>query len=80
MLRLSWVIILSPMKTYGQVLDSFEALPEPEQESLFSVIEKRMAERRRAALVKAVQEARAEFKAGKCRPASPADIMRKVLA
>ena len=68
------------MKTYGQVLDSFEELPEAEQASLFSVIEKRMAERRRNALVKAVQEARAELKAGRCRPASPAEIMRKVLA
>lgn len=68
------------MKTYGQVLDSFEALPEADQESLLSVIEKRMAERRRAALVKCVQEARTEFKAGKCRPASAADIMRRVLA
>jgi adenylate kinase len=68
------------MKNYGQVLDSIEALPDEQQESLVELVQKRIAERRRAALVKSLQEARKEFKAGKCRPASPAEIMRKVLA
>ena len=68
------------MKNYGQVLDSIEALPDEQQESLVELVQKRIAERRRAALVKSVLEARKEFKAGKCRPASPAEIMRKVLA
>ena len=68
------------MKSYGQVLDSIEALPEEQQESLLDIVRKRLAERRRAALVKAVCEARKEFKSGKLRPATPAEIMRKVLA
>ena len=68
------------MKTYGQVLDSIEALPDDQQESLVELMQKRLAERRRAALVDAVQDARREFKSGKCRPATPAEIMRKVLA
>lgn len=68
------------MKTYGQVLDSIEALPDDQQESLVELMQKRLAERRRAVLVDAVQEARREFKSGKCRPATPAEIMRKVLA
>ena len=37
------------MKSYGQVLDSIEALPEEEQESLVDIVRKRLAERRRAA-------------------------------
>ena len=41
---------------------------------------RRLTERRREALAKSVQEARKEFKSGKLRPASPAEIMRKVLA
>ena len=69
-----------PMKNYGQVLDSIEALPEEQQESLVDIVRKRLAERRRAALVKSVGEARKEFKAGKLRPAAPAEIMRKILA
>jgi hypothetical protein len=68
------------MKTYGQVIDSIEALPEEQQESLIELLQRRLAERRRTALVKSVQEARKEFKSGKCRRASPAEIMRKVLA
>ena len=68
------------MKSYGQVLDSIEALPDEQQESLVDIVRKRLAERRRAALVKSVGEARKEFKAGKLRPASPSEIMRKVLA
>jgi hypothetical protein len=68
------------MKSYGQVLDSIEALPEDEQESLVDTVRKRLAERRRAALAKSVSEARKEFKSGKLRPATPSEIMRKVLA
>lgn len=68
------------MKRYGQVLDSIEALPEDQQESLVDTVRKRLAERRRAALVKSVVEARTEFKAGKLRPATRSEIMRKVLA
>lgn len=68
------------MKSYGQVLDSIEALPEEQQESLLDIVGKRLAERRRAELFKAVGEARKEFKSGKLRPATPAEIMRKVLA
>lgn len=68
------------MKSYGQVLDSIEALPEEQQESLVNIVRRRLAERRRAALVKSVAEARKEFKSGKLRPATPSEIMRKVLA
>ena len=68
------------MKSYGQVLDSIEALPEEQQESLVDLVRKRLAERRRVALVKSVGQARKEFKSGKLRPATPSEIMRKVLA
>jgi len=68
------------MKTYGQVVDSIEALPDEQQQSLVELLQHRLAERRRETLVKSVQEARKEFKAGKLRPAAPAEIMRKVLA
>jgi len=67
------------MKNYGQVVDSIEALPDDQQESLLELIQRRLAERRREALVKSIQEACKEFKAGKIRPATPAEIMRKVL-
>jgi hypothetical protein len=68
------------MQTYGQVVDSIEALPEEQQESLLQLVQRRLVERRRAALVASVQAARKEFKAGKIRPATPSEIMRKILA
>jgi hypothetical protein len=68
------------VKSYGQLLDSIEALPEDQQESLMDIVRKRLAERRRNALVKSVNEARKEFKSGKLRHATPAEIMRKILA
>ena len=68
------------MKSYSQVIDSIEALPEEQQESLLELVQRRLTERRRQALIKSVQEARKEFKSDKLRPASPADIVRKVLA
>jgi len=68
------------MKTFSQVLEEADALSLEEQESLVSILQRRLREQRRAELVKAVKEARAEFKAGTCRPATPADIMKKVLA
>lgn len=68
------------MKSYGQVIDSIEALPEAQQESLMELIQRRLVDRRRQVLIKCVQGARKEFKSGKLRPASPAEIMRKVRA
>ena len=68
------------MKTYGQVLDSIDALPEDQQESLLETVRRRLTERRRAALATLVAEARKEFKSGKIRPTTPAEISRKVLA
>lgn len=68
------------MKSYGEVVDSIEALPDEQQESLVKLVQQRLAERRRDALAELVQEARKEFKSGKLRPASPAAIMRKILA
>jgi hypothetical protein len=66
------------MKSYSQVVDSIEALPDDQQESLVELVQRRLTERRREALLKSVQEARKEFKSGKLHPASPATIMRRV--
>ena len=68
------------MKTFGQVLESADDLSLEEQESLVSILQRRLSEQRRSELVKAVKEAREEFKAGRCRPASPSEIVKKILA
>jgi ribosome recycling factor len=67
------------MKTFSQVVESADDLAPEEQESLIGVLQRRLTQRRRAELVKAVKEARREFKAGCCRPATPAQILKRVL-
>ena len=44
------------------------------------VLQRRLAEHRRAELVAAVKSARQEFKAGRCRPATPAQIVKRIFA
>ena len=68
------------MTKYAQVLDSADALPVEEQESLVEVLQRRLAERRRSELAAAVKAARQQFKAGRCHPATPAQIVRRILA
>ena len=68
------------MKTLGQVLESADALSRDEQETLVEILQRRLTEQRRAELIEAVREAQAEYKAGHCRPATPADIIKKIRA
>ena len=68
------------MKTFAQVLEEADALSVDEQESLVSILQRRLRELRRAELVKTVHEARKEFKAGRARPSSPGEIIRKIVA
>ncbi|HUD82009.1 MAG TPA: hypothetical protein VMQ67_00835 [Candidatus Saccharimonadales bacterium] len=68
------------MKTFAQVLDSADALGVEEQESLAEVLQRRLAERRREALLEAVRSARRQFEGGRCRPATPKQIVKRILA
>ena len=68
------------MTKFAQVLDSADGLAVEEQESLVEVLQHRLAEHRRAELVEAVKSARREFKAGRCRPATPAQIIKRLFA
>ena len=68
------------MKTFAQVLDSADELAPEDQESLIAVLEHRLAERRREELIEAVASTRAEFKAGRCRPATSKQILKRILA
>ena len=68
------------MTKFAQVLDSVEDLAFDEQESLVEVLQHRLAEHRRTELVAAVKLARREFKEGRCRPATPAQIVKRLFA
>jgi hypothetical protein len=66
-------------KTFGQVLEGADELSPDEQENLVSILLHRLREQRRAELVASVKAAREEYRSGRCRPASPAQIMKRVL-
>jgi hypothetical protein len=68
------------MKTFAQVLDSADELGVEEQESLVEVLQRRLAERHRKDLVETVRAARREFEGGRCRPATPKQIVKRILA
>jgi hypothetical protein len=68
------------MTKFAQVLDSADGLAIEEQESLVEVLQHRLAEHRREELVTAVKSARREFKEGRCRTATPAQIIKRILA
>jgi hypothetical protein len=66
------------MTKFAQVLDTADGLAIEEQESLVEVLQHRLAEHRRAELVEAVKSARQEFKEGRIRPATPAQIIKRI--
>ncbi len=69
-----------PVSSFAQTLDAIESLPVEEQEDVLEVLQRRLAERRRAELIAIVKQSRNEFAAGRCKPASVAAIMRRVKA
>ncbi|MCI0745885.1 MAG: hypothetical protein L0Y58_10810 [Verrucomicrobia subdivision 3 bacterium] len=68
------------MKTFGQVLEWADELTLEEQESLVAILQRRTRDQRRVELIQTVKEARQEFKNGRCRSASPEEIVRKTQA
>ena len=68
------------MSSFAQTLDVLESLPVDEQEGVLEILQRRVAEHRRAELIATVKQSRKEFAAGKCKPASVAAIIRQVKA
>ena len=63
---------------FGEVLEGIETLSLEDQEILKEILHRRIVERRREELVRDVQEARQEFEAGQCRPATPKEVMNEI--
>jgi hypothetical protein len=65
--------------TFGldDVLDAAEKLSADEQAELIAILNRRLAEAGRRRVADEVRQARAEFAAGQCRPATAADLLRE---
>ena len=66
--------------TFNKVLESADKLSLDEQETLTEVLHRRIIEHRRAELAKEIKDAQQEFKDGKCKPATPSELMKEILS
>jgi hypothetical protein len=64
---------------FSDLLEATGRLTLEEKETLLEVLRHRTIEDRRAQLKREIAQARREHAAGKCRPASPGQIMRDIL-
>ena len=64
---------------FGEVLEAADQLTPEDQEALIAILHRRLAQAGRERLAGDVQEARQEFAAGRCRPATPDELMREIL-
>jgi hypothetical protein len=65
---------------FGEVLEAVGKLSLEEQETLLDVLHRRIIEHRRGELAKDIQQAQEEFREGHCRPVTPAELMKEILA
>lgn len=64
--------------TFDQIVGLADRLSLSQKESLVEILSKRLMEQRRMALQKDIREANREFKAGKCRAVTPAELMKEI--
>lgn len=65
------------MTTFSDILDAADGLSVDEQVTLLEILQRRIAERNRAELVRDVAEAREEYASGNARPASAKEIVEE---
>ena len=66
-------------KSFGEVLEAADQLSSDEQKELAHIINRRLADAARHRVAAEIQEARQEFGAGRCVPATPDEIMREIM-
>lgn len=64
----------------SRALETVEKLPWDDQETLIALLQKRRIARRRAELVKEVEQSRREFELGLAKPCTPESLMREILS
>lgn len=63
---------------FGEVLEAIDQFSLEEQETLLDIVQRRLAERGRKQLAADIEEARIEFAAGQCRPATVDELMKEL--
>jgi hypothetical protein len=64
---------------FSEAVDATERLSLEEKETLLEILRKRTLEERRAQLKQEIEQSERDYAAGKCRTATPRQIMREIL-
>jgi polyphosphate kinase len=65
--------------SFHVVVEAADSLTEEEQETLIELLNRRLADRRRAQLVRDIREAQREFESGALRSTTPNEITKEIL-
>jgi uncharacterized protein YpuA (DUF1002 family) len=66
--------------SFHVVVEAADRLTEEELETLIELLNRRLADRRRAQLVTDIQAVQREFESGGLRPTTPDEIMKEILS
>jgi hypothetical protein len=73
-------IAMSQGSEFADALDAAEQLDVDAQAELVAVLSRRLAERGRERVADTVAQARSEFAAGQCQPATAAELVREAMS
>ena len=80
--NIDWITCLAVMNTqtarFADALAAVETLPMEDQVALVDVVNKRIISARRRAMAQEIAEARADYRRGKVKRGSAADMMREL--
>lgn len=65
---------------FADLVDMIDRLPLEDRESLVDVVRKRIADEQRRRISASIRSARREHSRGQCKPTTPDDLMREILA
>jgi len=65
---------------FADIVEMIDRLPLDQRESLVDVVRKRIADDQRRRVSASIRAARREHGRGKCKPATPDELMREILA
>ena len=70
---------MEKLMLFGEVLDAVDRLSLDDQEDMLDVLNRRIIERRREAMLQDIREAQKEFSEGGCRPTTVDELMKEIL-
>jgi len=65
---------------FADLVDMIDRLPLDQRQSLLDVVRKRIADDERRRIAASIRSARREHRHGRCKPTTPEELMREILA